>query len=143
MGLFGRKVSAATGSSSVSVVLPPDLVSRLEPFGRFEFDPQGSGVDALGHPNAEYPLMQMAKQDPSGFMAALAAATVPIGGWTAYGAMRLVWHFGLEDPDVPQADSDAISMAALQFLRDSGYPWMRLSVYEQAIWRRIDGREWS
>lgn len=97
----------------------------------------------MGHPNTEYPLMQMAKQDPNGFLAALAAATVPIGGWTVYGAMRLIWHFGLADPDVPQADSDAISMAALQFLYDSDYPWMRLRVHEQAIWRRIDGREWS
>lgn len=141
MGLFGKKASATAGSSSGA--LPPGLVSRLEPFGRFEFDPQGSGVDALGHPNAEYPLMQMAKQDPNGFLAALAATTVPVGGWTVYGAMRLIWHFGLADPDVPQADSDAISMAALQFLHDSGYPWMRLNMYEQAIWRRVDGREWS
>ncbi len=141
MGLFGKKESAGPGSPSV--VLPPDLVSRLEPLGRFEFDPQGSGVDAIGHPNAEYPLMQMAKQDPDGFMAALAAATVPIGGWTVYGAMRLIWHFGLADPDVPQADSDAISMAALQFLHDSGYPRERLTPRDMAFWRRLAGREWS
>jgi hypothetical protein len=44
----------------------------------------------MGLPNAEYPLTQMAKQDSDGFMAALAAATVPIGGWTVYGAMRLI-----------------------------------------------------
>ena len=141
MGLFGKKESAEPGSSSV--VFPHDLVSRLEPFGRFEFDPQGSGVDAIGHPNAEYPLMQLAKQDPDGFMAALAAATVPIGGWTVYGAMRLVWHFGLADLDVPQADSDAISMAALQFLHDSGCPWERLNLRERAYWRRVAGRDWS
>jgi hypothetical protein len=59
------------------------------------------------------------------------------------GAMRLVWHFGLADPDVPQADSDAISMAALQFLHDSGYPGERLNPREMAFWRRIAGREWS
>ena len=141
MGLFGKKASQTTGGSSVE--LPPDLVSRLEPFGRFEFDPEGSGVDPIGLPNAEYPLMQMAKQDPDGFMAALAAATVPIGGWTVYGAMRLIWHFGLADPDVPQADSDAISMAALQFLHDSGCPWERLNLREMAFWRRIANREWS
>jgi hypothetical protein len=141
MGLFGKKASAAAEGSSVA--LPPDLVSRLEPFGRFEFDPQGSGVDPIGLPSAEYPLMQMAKQDPDGFMDALAAATVPIGGWTVYGAMRLIWNFGLADPDVPQADSDAISMAALQFLHDCGYPQERLSPREMAFWRRIAGREWS
>ena len=141
MGLFGKKASGAAGSSSVA--LPPDLVSRLEPFGRFEFDPQESGVDPVGLPSAEYPLMQMAKQDPDGFMAALAAVTIPIGGWTVYGAMRLIWNFGLAEPDVPQADSDAISMAALQFLHDSGYPWVRLTLREMAYWRRIAGQEWS
>jgi hypothetical protein len=41
MGWFGKKASATTGSSDVA--LPPDLVSRLEPFGRFEFDPKGAG----------------------------------------------------------------------------------------------------
>jgi hypothetical protein len=141
MGLFGKKASMSTGGSNVA--LPPDLVSRLEPFGRFEFDPQGSGVDPIGLPNAEYHLMQMAKQNPDGFMAALAAATVPIGGWTVYGAMRLISHFGLADPDVPQADSDAISMAALQFLHDSGHSWEHLNLREMAFWRRIAGREWS
>lgn len=141
MGLFGKKASVATGSSGV--VLPPDLVSRLEPFGRFEFDPQGSGVDPIGLPSAEYPLLQMAKQDPDGFMAALAAATVPIGSWTVYGAMRLIWNFGLADPDVPQADSDMISMTALQFLHDSGYPQERLTPRDLAFWRRLAGREWN
>jgi hypothetical protein len=141
MGLFGKKASVATGS--LGVALPPDLVSRLEQFGRFEFDPQGSGVDPIGLPSAEYPLMQMAKQDPGGFMAALAAATVPIGGWTVYGAMRLIWNFGLAEPDVPQADSDAISMAALQFIHDSGYPRERLTPRDLAFWRRLAGREWN
>jgi hypothetical protein len=140
MGLFSRKASVSPGGSGV--VLPSDLVSRLEPLGRFEFDPQGSGVDAIGHPNAEYPLMQMAKQDPDGFMAALAAETVPVGGWTVYGAMRLIWHFGLAEPDVPQADSDEISMAALQFLHGLGCPWERLNMREMAYWRRLAGREW-
>ena len=87
--------------------------------------------------------MQMAKQDPDGFMGELAAATVPIGGWTVYGAMRLIWHFGLADPDVPQTDSDAISMEALQFLHGLGCPWDRLNLRERAYWRRVAGREWS
>lgn len=141
MGLFGKKATGVSGGSGVA--LPPDLVSRLEPFGRFEFDPQGSGIDPIGLPSAEYPLLQMAKQDPDGFMAALAAVTVPIGGWTVYGAMRLIWNFGLADPDVPQSDSDAISMTALQFLHDSGYPEERLSPRDMAFWRRIAGRDWS
>lgn len=141
MGLFGKRASAHAESSGRA--LPPDLVSRLEPFGRFEFDPQGSGVDPMGLPSADYRLMQFAKQDPDGFMAALAAATVPVGGWTVYGAMRLIWNFGLAEPDVPQADSDLISITALQFLRDSGYPRERLTPRDMAFWRRLAGRDWN
>jgi hypothetical protein len=78
MSLFKRR---ASGRASHEVTLiPSGLVARLEPFGRFEFDPQGSGVDATGHPNAEYALLQTAKQEPDRFLAALASATVPIGG---------------------------------------------------------------
>jgi hypothetical protein len=141
MGLFSKRDSDAP-SANARVTLPPNLVARLEPFGRFEFDPQGSGVDAVGLPNAEFPLLQMAKQNPDGFVAALAATTVPVGGWTAYGAMRLVMHFGLVQSDAPHADSDAISMAALQFLRDSGYSWDRLSLNERSVWQRAAGQEW-
>jgi hypothetical protein len=115
------------------------LVSRLEPFGRFEFDPQGSGIDPIGLPNAEYHLFQMAQEYPDAFTAALGAAALPVGGWTVYGAMRLIMHFGIK-PETPHAGADAIRMAALQFLRDSGYGWERLTPNEIEIWNRI-GRE--
>lgn len=140
MGLFDKL--GVTHTDDVGTRLPSDLVARLEPFGRFEFDPQSSGVDALGHPNAEYPLLQMAKQDPEGFLAALAEQTIPIGGWTVYGAMRLIWHFGLMKPGEPQADADAIGLAALRFIRGSGFGWERVRMDERALWIRVEGHEW-
>jgi hypothetical protein len=122
--------------------LPPDLLARLDAFGRFEFDPQGSGVDAIGHPNADYTLLQVAKEDPDGFLAALASATDPVGGWTSYGAMRLAWHFGLLANDEPQADLDAIGLTALSFLRNTGTAWDHLTVAEKALWNRVAAEPW-
>jgi hypothetical protein len=122
--------------------LPADLVPRLDAFGRFEYDPQGSGIDAVGHPNAEYPLLQAAKQDPDGFLAALASATTPIGGWTSYGAMRLVWHFGLLGHEEPQPDRDTICLAGLRFVRENGASWGKLNPAEQALWNRVAGEPW-
>jgi hypothetical protein len=140
MSLFRRRES--TGADQVAIRLPSDLVARLEPFGRFEYDPQGSGVDATGHPNAEYPLLQMAKENPDGFLGALASDTIPVGGWTVYGAMRLAWHFGLLKADSPRDDADAIGLAALRFVRDAGCGWAQLNVDEQALWNRVAGDGW-
>ncbi|MGP0100289.1 MAG: hypothetical protein ACLPUT_01530 [Solirubrobacteraceae bacterium] len=140
MSLFGRRASkdADMGASR----LPSNLVARLEPFGRFEYDPKGSGVDAIGHPNAEYPLLQLAKQDPDGLLGDLAAATVPIGGWTVYGAMRLAWHFGLLKPESSRDDGDAIGLAALRFIHDAGATWEQLNTDEKALWSRAAGQPW-
>jgi hypothetical protein len=141
------RLPAAPGAGRVTVspevrALPADLVERLEPFGRFEYDPQGSGVDAVGHPNADYELLQVAKRDPGGFLAALAAATIPIGGWTVYGAMRLTWHFDLLTADGSGPDADQIGLEALLFLRDRGDAWDRLSLDEKALWNRTAGQAW-
>jgi hypothetical protein len=135
VGLFNRR----HGGDTHGGLLPGDLVARLEPFGRFEFDPQGSGVDAIGLPSADYTLMETAKADPDGFIAALSSATLPLGGWTAYGAMKLIWHLGLTDPDVPHEDADSIRLAALQFVRGSGYGWEHLTLQERAFWQRAVG----
>jgi hypothetical protein len=140
MSLFSRGRSDRADEGGVQ--LPNDLVARLEPYGRFEYDPQGSGVDAIGHPNAEYPLLQMAKQDPDGFLAALASETVPVGGWTVYGAMRLIWNFGLLKPETPRADADVIGLAALRFVRDIGGSWELLRIDEKALWNRAAGQKW-
>jgi hypothetical protein len=140
MSLFRR--TATEDADKGAARLPRGLVARLEPFGRFEYDPQGSGVDAIGHPNAEYPLLQMAQQDPDGFLAALASATIPIGGWTVYGAMRLARHFSLLKPESPRDDGDAIGLAALRFIRDRGGRWEQLNPDEKVLWNRAAGQPW-
>ncbi len=140
MGLFSRSQPENEGKTVAS--LPNGLVARLEAYGRFEFDPQGSGIDAVGHPDAEYPLLQMAKQDPDGFLASLGSATIPIGGWTVYGAMRLAWNFGLLKPESPRKDGDAIGLAALRYIRGGGASWERLRTDEKALWSRAAGEQW-
>jgi hypothetical protein len=139
MRLFGKRESM---HASGGVQLPPDLIARLERYGRYEFDPQGSGVEAIGQPAAEYPLLQLAKGDPDGFLAALASEAIPVGGWTVYGAMRLAWNFGLMKAEPHYADADAIGLAALHFVRDAGYGWEHLSLDEKALWRRAVAEEW-
>jgi hypothetical protein len=140
VGLFsGRRPSQ---SDQAGARLPSDLIARLEPFGRFEYDPSGSGVDAVGLPNAEYELMQTAKADPDAFLQGLASEAIPIGGWTAYGAMRLAWHFGLLRAGTHHADADAIGLAALEFVRNSGAAWNRLNLDEKDLWNRVAARQW-
>jgi hypothetical protein len=140
MGLVRKRESV--GADRAGSLLPSGLIARLEPFGRSEYDPQGSGVDATGHPNAEYPLLEMAKEDPEGFLGALASEAIPVGGWTVYGAMRLAWHFGLLKADSPRDDADAIGLAALQFVRDGGCRWEQLNMDERALWNRAAGHGW-
>jgi len=68
--------------------------------------------------------------------------TVPLGGWTVYGAMRLAWHFGLLKPETPREGSDVIALTALRFLRDTGAEWAQLNKDEQALWSRAAGQPW-
>jgi hypothetical protein len=138
--MFGRSQDPREPESAAG--LPADLVPRLEAFGRFEYDPQRSGIDAVGHPNSEYPLLQAAKQDSDGFLAALASATTPIGGWTSYGAMRLLWHFGFLGTDDPQPDRDIIGLVGLRFIRERGASWEQLNMAEKALWQRIGEESW-
>jgi hypothetical protein len=140
MGLFQRRTGQAVEQADT---LQPDLLARLEAFGRFEYDPQGSGVEATAdHPNAEYSLFTTAKQDPDGFIAMLTRIALPVGGWTLYGAMRLMWHFGLLKPATPRADADALGLAALEFVRGTGCAWERLTVDEKALWNRAATYAW-
>jgi hypothetical protein len=140
MSLFKRR--APEFAEEVEARLPADLLERLEAFGRFEYDPQESGVEATGHPNADYSLLTTAKQDPDGFIAALTRSALPVGGWTVYGAMRLAWHFGLLKPETPLADADALGLAALQFVHGIGGTWENLNIDERALWNRASAQPW-
>jgi hypothetical protein len=71
--------------------LPADIVPMMEKFGRYEYDPQGSGIDSSDlYQNCVIPLYPMAQDDPAGFVEALGDAVLPVGGWSAYGAERAV-----------------------------------------------------
>ena len=120
--------------------LPVNIVSMMDQFGRFEFDPMGAGVvDASGvWQNLVVPLLPYAQADPAGFLRDLADAVVPAGGWAAYGGERLVKELlsgDLEDPSY-----DRIMTVALHFLRACGVPSLRLNGYESSFWARTTGR---
>lgn len=126
MPLFGRRARTR---------LPADALSQLELLGRSSFDPQAC-ESPWQFVAAMYPLSQ---DDRNGFLADLAAVTVPSGGWPAYGALKLLWEmFGT---DMDQPDFNAIAMAGLQFLRSHGVPPNRVSQFDLGIWHRLQGED--
>jgi hypothetical protein len=127
----------------VAVGLPRDVVSRMERFGRFEFDPAGSGIDA-GEVWTELqaPLMEFARTDPERFTTELVRAVLPAGGWALYGASRSIWNLLGSDFHHPAYDS--VRAAALEFFRANGVPNNRLSANDWQFWNRIrkDDEPW-
>jgi len=112
----------------------------MEQFGRFEFDPRRPGN--IG-PDEVYstiigPLYQLSRSDGAGFLADLAAAVVPVGGWAVYGGERLVKE--LFSGDLQDPSYDAMMGAALDFLRSLGIPNVRLNGYESSFWRSHKGK---
>jgi hypothetical protein len=127
MGFFRRRLKQPA--------LPSDIISMMESFGRFEFDPQGSGEDAgdIGRLMAE--LYPFASSDPDGFLVALAKAVLPVGGWAAYGASRTIWELLSPSAEIRQHPAyKAIMNAALEFLRTSGKSLIMLRPYERDFW---------
>ncbi len=132
MSLFGRK----RGPN-----LPPDIVVILERYGRWSFDPPGSGIDVaqIGHDELQQPLIQAYPQGPQAVEAAaeelsrnLLEVTRPAGGWPAYGAYKLVEDIadGVHPPS-----KIALIEAGLEFLRERGVPWnSHLSSKEKEFW---------
>lgn len=119
--------------------LPADIVSMMETFGRFEFDPQESGIDAAYvWDSLQAPLLPLTQTDPDAFVTSLAEAVIPVGGWAAYGAARTVMN--LLDGKLDHPSYHAILQASLQFLRDNGVPNNRLNGYEWQFWLDHEGR---
>lgn len=113
--------------------LPDDIVSLMERFGRFEFDAQASGEDA-GEVWGRWAetLPPFASANPEGFVNALAATVLPVGGWAVYGASRTLWELFSSQESVRQHPASlAIMDAAIAFLRANrvsprdvrGYEW--------------------
>ncbi|HEX5548018.1 MAG TPA: hypothetical protein VFX24_11455, partial [Ktedonobacterales bacterium] len=119
------------GQSSSRHALPRDIVSMMERYGRFEYDPQGSGEDAGSiWSQTQSPLRPFATEDLSGFLAALATAVLPVGGWAVFGAERTMWNL-ISSPNREDPSYNAIMDASLAFLRTldrsqghvTGYEW--------------------
>jgi hypothetical protein len=130
------------GSSKQSM-LPPDIVQRMEFYGRREFAPQESSPDAASRVNelVYQRLYPVASAAPDAFIAALAVAVLPASGWAIYGGQRCVRD--LLDARVKHPDYVAMVDAAMQFLRSQGYGLMHVAPVEQEIWRELHpGEQW-
>ncbi|MEU7099743.1 hypothetical protein AB0A66_15655 [Streptomyces longwoodensis] len=133
MALFPR---TSRGTS-----LPDDVVSRMERFGRFEFDPVGTDIDASDvWGELQAPFLPFAQSDPDGFARALAVAVLPAGGFALFGAARTVWNLVGSDFDSPAYH--AVRMAALEFFRANGVPSNRLSADDWRFWQENRSEPW-
>src|SRR6266571_1995132 len=116
--------------------LPSNIVPMMERFGRYEFNPQTSGIDPreIGQLVAE--LYQIASADPDGFLVTLAGAVIPVGGWAAFGACCILWEcFGSNiDSSLQNSSYHAIMNTAIEFLRANGVPPMRIKGYIWQYW---------
>ncbi|EIV93610.1 hypothetical protein [Frankia sp. QA3] len=121
--------------------LPADVVELMERFGRCELDPAYTELDPWGELQA--PLTPFASADPAGFIDALAAAVLPVGGWAAVGAERTVWNL-LTGEDRRGSAYDALLDATVEFLRRSGIPPMRVIAHHWEHWAGQGGtaRTW-
>lgn len=134
-----RHAEAPRYRSAPERSLPVNIVSMMEEFGRDQFDPFGSELDAasVGR-NVLAPLTGYAQRDPVGFVRELAGAVVEVGGWAVYGAERLVHELVGTQP----ADSNyqVIVTRSLDFLRSCGVPNNKLTGYEWHFWLENQGR---
>jgi hypothetical protein len=133
-----RGTAEAVPGRAAARRLPNDIVTVMEGYGRYTFNPMDAdhaGVDAWESYIA--PLWPYAREDPDGFSAALAAETLPKGGWAVYGAAHAVVE--LTDRSDDNAAHQALMDASLRFLRDNGVPMARLTGYEKAHWNQRNG----
>jgi hypothetical protein len=132
VGLFNKR--KAPGGSR----LPPNIVKMLEEYGHFAWDPPGSGIDG-GYvwSTLQSPLVPFSQSDRAGFLSALANAVLPVGGWPAFGAERMM--IDLVGGDVDDPNYDSIMTTSLDFLRERGVPNSRLTGYEWQFWQKHEG----
>jgi len=123
MGLFSR------GTQQPASRFPGDILRVLERFGRFEANPQGSGVDYNEVVQRLFvPYLEQVNADPYGFFADLQAVVAnDDGGYATFGAARLVWELLTGDVKKnPPAPAVALVKAGIEFKRTHGLglsPW--------------------
>jgi hypothetical protein len=132
MGWFSRKARSR---------FPADMKRRLELLGRFELDPQGSGVDAAEiYPNCIEPFARDMSDDRDGFLAELRAFVADDeGGIATYGASCLVVE--LAGTSVRTPDALALLDSAIEFKRVRRMPSDRLKGYEWERWLEVNEPE--
>ncbi len=119
--------------------LPRNIVQMMETFGRFDFDPQSSDLDSSWvWRELQQPLGPWAREDPNGFVTAMAEALVPVGGWAAYGGVHTGYNF--LDSEYQYPEWDRLQEASLRFLRDRGLSTYYLTGYEMQFWTAHQGR---
>jgi hypothetical protein len=129
MGLFGKRQQNTGGMR-----LPAGFADTLEQYGRWTFDPPGSGIDPsqIGGASIEYELFMLAQADSDAFIRAIAAVAIPVGGWAVYGGARAVWNAVGTDVDHP--DYLALLDASIDFVQTQ-YGMAYLAPYEM---RRLE-----
>jgi hypothetical protein len=111
----------------------------MEQFGRFEFDPVDSRLDAGSvWRNIVEPMMPFAHSDSGAFLRSLAATVLPAGGWAVYGGDHLVEE--LLSGKLNNPFYHAMMAASLDYLRELGVSKMRLNGYEAAFWNETKGK---
>jgi hypothetical protein len=124
VGLLNRKAKG---------LLPPNVITMMERFGRHEIDLVHSPDDGYAVFQAtQEPLYPAARDNPVGFIRALADACVPVGRWAVYGADRTVVN--LVGASVTGEDWFRILDASNEFLRANYVPPMRVPEY---AWSRF------
>lgn len=129
MGFFRKRQDQHPGGYA----LPPDTVERVAGFGRYEVNPEGSGEQGEEQGRLMIDLYPFASAEPERFMADLADAVLPVGGWAVYGASRVIWEL-VDPPDKQHPAYKAIMDGAIAFLRSNGVPPMRVRGYEWQYW---------
>ncbi|WP_238009512.1 hypothetical protein KZZ52_27070 [Dactylosporangium sp. AC04546] len=124
-------------SSSEATLLPADIAQRMTMYGRYEFAPQQSPPDTASRVNdlIYQPLYPVAAANPDAFVAALADAVLPVGGWAVYGGQRCVRD--LITVRIRHPGYVAMVVAALRFLRQQNYGLMNIAPAELEVWREI------
>ena len=110
---------------------PADMLQRLDRFGRYELDPQDSGVDSSDiWTGTVAPFWPQVRADRDGFLNDLTALVADdSGGFATYGAARLVWELCGEDAVTTPAAWPLVE-AGIAFKRDRGLPTAALTGYE-------------
>ncbi len=132
MGFFSRRQKQPE--------LPGNIVSIMERYGMYEFNPQTGAFSQEANGQLMGDLYPFASADPDGFLTALADAVLPVGGWAVYGASRLIWELLSSSPEGRQHPLyKAIMSAALEFLRTQGVSIGMLRGYEREHWLASGG----